>query len=468
MAVKKTDKPKSEKETFRAWRSYSKRAKEVEAASHELKDFLSSCKTEREVVVWLEQKLKEAGFKRLDAAKKIEPGEGVYFNWKGRGFAAYRAGKNKAEQGFALIGSHGDSPRIDLKCKPLYEDSNLLMADTQYYGGIKKYQWANIPLALRGEVYTRDGAMHRVCLGEQDSEPVLMIPDLAPHLDRKMAERKASETIAGEKLDALFAHKPDLSVEKNPVLASLLDWIKKEWNIDEKELISADLALVPAGKARDAGLDASLVAAYGLDDRICVWASYRALLDIKKVPQKGALFLVTDREEIGSEGLAGAQGAWLELFVLELLEREGCRNQALGLRRAFAASSALSADVTEAGNPLYKEVFDPRQIPLAGDGVCLMKYTGSGGKYGASEARGEFLASVTATFSDKNVPWQVGSLGQVDMGGGGTIAAFMANLGMDVVDCGPAVLSLHAPWEMVSKADILATYEAYLAFWENA
>ena len=468
MAKKENAKNKMEQgESFRAWRAYRDRGEAVEESAGELKEFLSRCKTEREVVLWLEKKLAKAGFKSLKDCTALKPGDRVYMNWKGRGFAAYQAGKKSVEAGFRLIGSHADSPRVDLKCKPLYEEGNLLMADTQYYGGIKKYHWTNIPLALHGEIHKKNGSIQRVVIGEKEDEPLLLIPDLAPHLDRKIAERKASNTIEGENLDAIFAHRPDLEKEKKAILSLFLRWMKEEWGVEERELVSADLSLVPAGAARDAGLDGSLIASYALDDRVCVWASYRALLNLPPNLEQGSFLLVTDREEIGSDGLCGAQGSWIELFVLELLEKQGCANAALGMRRAFGSSQALSADVTEAGNPLYKEAFDPHQMPLAGNGVCFMKYSGSGGKYGASEARGEFLAEAISRLDERKVPWQVGSLGKVDGGGGGTIASFLANLGMDVVDCGPAVLSLHAPWEMVSKADVLSTYEAYLAFWKG-
>lgn len=473
-ATHEKEKKTPEKEPVHAaWTTYTAQTARVEHAATGLKEFLSACKTEREAVRWMEEKLLAAGYKPIEKCDVLRPGDRTFLNWKGRALAAFKAGKRPVVEGFHMIGSHADSPRIDLKPKPLYEDSNLLMADTQYYGGLKKYQWANLPLALRGEIHTPGKPPHAVAIGENPDDPILLIPDLAPHLDRALAERKASETIAGENLDVILGHHPGArganakADSKDAVKKQIAAWIQKNWKISERELAAADLALVPAGRARDAGVDGSLVASYGIDDRICVWASFQALLDIDKTPEKGAFFLATDREEIGSCGLAGAQSSYMELFVLELLARQDRqkRGGSLDLRRAFSASSALSADVTEAANPLYKDAFDPRQIPLAGNGITIMKYSGSGGKYNGGEARGEFLARLIDLFTTRKVPWQVGSMGKVDKGGGGTIAMYLAQLGMDVADCGPAVLSLHSPWEMISKADVLATYDACKAFW---
>lgn len=458
---------------YLAWRAYSSRAEEVERSAANLKEFLTRCKTEREAVRELEARFRDRGFLPIGACDRLSPGDGVFMNWRGRAFIAYRAGTGPVEDGFRLIGAHADSPRIDIKCKPLYEDANLLMADAHYYGGIKKYQWTNVPTALHGEIYTKDGKCRRVSIGEKGDEPVFLIPDLAPHLDSKIAERKADKTIEGENLDAIFGHRPDFmhgeeedgDGKRRVLKATVLAWIESQWGIEERELVSAELSLVPAGAARDAGIDGGLVASYGIDDRACVWAAAEAMLNAPAGARRGVVFLSTDREEIGSYGVAGSQGRWLEHFVLELLERGGCQNPALGLRRAYAASEALSADVTEAGNPLYKDAFDPRQMPLAGNGIAMMRYSGSCGKYGASEARGEFVARVTTALNERGVPWQVGSLGKVDGGGGGTIAVDLAALGMDVLDFGPAVLSLHSPWEMVSKADLLSSVEAYGAFY---
>lgn len=455
-----------------AWQEYVAQGERVEQAADGLKAFLSACKTEREVVRWMEEKLRAEGYKAIADCTELRPGDGVFMNWKGLAFAAFKAGSKPVVEGFNLIGSHADSPRIDFKAKPLYEDSNLLMADTQYYGGLKKYQWVNLPLALHGEIHTVKDGMLTVSIGEDPADPLLLIPDLAPHLDRNLAGRKASETIAGENLDAILGHRPqpdeadaagEKSKEKHTVKKQILAWMKNNWHISEKDLLAAELSLVPAGPARDAGLDGSLVASYGLDDRVCAWASFQAFLDMTETPERGAFFLATDREEIGSCGLGGAQSSYLELVVLELLDRQN-GGGALNLRRAFAASSALSADVTEAANPLYKDAFDSHQMPLAGNGITIMKYSGSGGKYNGGEARGEFLSRLIGLFAEYRVPWQVGSLGKVDKGGGGTIAMYLAELGMDVADCGPAVLSLHSPWEMVSKADVLASYDAYRAF----
>ena len=460
---------------YLAWRAYRYRAEEVEKAAESLKDFLTRCKTEREAVRELEERFRNRGFRSIEECDHLSPGDGVFMNWRGRAFAAFRAGVRPVEKGFLLIGAHADSPRIDIKCKPLYEDGNLLMADAHYYGGIKKYQWTNIPLALHGEIYTKDGKCQYVSLGEKGDEPVFLIPDLAPHLDSEIAERKADKTIEGENLDAIFGHRPDFihdeskdaGTRKNILKATIVSWMKSRWGIDERELVSAELSLVPAGDARDAGLDCGLVASYGIDDRVCVWAAAEALLTAPAGARRGMMFIASDREETGSHGATGSQGRWLEHFVLELLALAGGDNPALGMRRAYAASEALSADVTEAYNPLYKDSFDPRQMPFSGNGIALMRYSGSRGKYGTNEARGEFVARVTSALAGKNIPWQVGSLGKVDGGGGGTISMDLAALGMDALDFGPPVLSLHSPWEMISKADLLSTLEAYGAFYAS-
>ncbi|WP_352425945.1 aminopeptidase 1 [Aminomonas paucivorans] len=444
----------------KAWERYGEDPRR-EAAVEGLMDFVTRCKTERETVRHLEGRLREEGFGPLEA-----PGpKGVFLNWKDRALAAYRSGRKPLGAGVRLVAAHADSPRIDLKPRPLYEDGGLLMGDGHYYGGLKKYQWVNLPLALHGEVHRTDGTTVRLALGEDPSDPVLLVPDLAPHLDREQENRKASETVTGENLDALLGHRPRTGEEKDPVKAAVLALLEERYGFGEEDLTSSDLALVPAGPARRVGVDGALVGAYGLDDRVCVFCGFEAFLEARDLP-RGAVFLALDREEIGSEGVGGAQGALLELFLGELLGREGC-GSVLDLRRCLAASEALSADVTEGGNPLYKESFDPRQTPRPGDGPAMMKVTGQRGKYDASEARGEFVARVRRALEGENVPWQTGSLGRVDKGGGGTVAKYLSRSGMDVLDLGPALLSMHAPYELVSTADVLASREAYRAFYEG-
>jgi len=365
------------------------------------------------------------------------------------------------------VGSHLDAPRIDLKVQPLYEDSGLALFDCHYYGGIKKYQWTNIPLALHGEVHLKGGQTLRLAIGEAPEDPVIIIPDIEPHLDRDMEKRKASETILGENLDAIAGHRPLLGEEKDHVKAQILQLLETKWGISEKALVSADLCLVPAGAARSAGLDGSLLTSYGLDDRICTWLSWQAFTSLG-TPEYTAVFLGVDKEEIGSDGVAGAQAPLLDIFLSDLFEKTGLPAPSYGaLRKSFAAAEALSADVDAGVNPLYKDAYDPRQLPVAGDGIAFLKGSGSRGKYMGSEARGEFLAKILERLDHDEVPWQVASLGKVDKGGGGTIAKYLAHLGMDVLDMGPCLLSMHAPWELVSKADLLACMDAYRAFWKN-
>ncbi len=447
----------------RAWHHYAGDPREV-SLSRDLGEFLSVCKTEREATRFLETALKEGGSVSVDEGKKPQPGDLVHLIWKNRAVAAARIGTTPLAQGFRLVGAHLDAPRVDVKPHPLYEDCGLAMLDGHYYGGVKKYQWTNVPLALHGELHLAGGVSKSVVVGEDPSDPVLVIPDLAPHLDRETDKRTAKETILGENLDAIGASRPVSGDEKDPVLATLKRYLKETWGVEEEDLMAADLALVPAGPSRDVGLDRGLLGSYGIDDRICSFLAFRALLDLP-TPEHTAVFLAVDKEEIGSEGVASAQGALLETFLLELLESTEDDGSPRGLRRCFARSEALSADVTEAANPLYKDAFDPHQLPVAGNGVAIMKYTGSGGKNVASEAPGEFVARVLERLRNAQVPWQPGSLGKVDKGGGGTIAMYLARLGMDVVDVGPAVLSLHSPCEMVSKADILSSFDAYRAFW---
>ncbi len=447
-----------------AWKRYGGEP-EMEAFASALMGFLSACKTETEAVAEGVRRFREAGFVDLASAEpgSLRAGMGAYLNFKDRALAAGRIGSAPGREGLRIVAAHADSPRIDWKPRPLYEDLGLAFADTHYYGGIKKYQWTNVPLALHGAVFAPDGTRRPVRLGEGAEDPVLMVPDLAPHLDRsEMEKRKASETIAGESLDVLLASRPE--GEKGP-RQRVIDWLGETLGIEERALAAAELSLVPAGPAREAGLDRSLIASYGIDDRACVFAAFEALLRARP-PRRTAVALALDREEIGSEGVGGAQGALLGLFVLGLLRGLGEPADEAALRFRLAASEAISADVCEAASPLYREAFDARP-PLSGGGVCLMKFTGRGGKYEASEARGEFVARLLADLDRENVPWQVGNFGKVDRGGGGTVAKYLARTGMDVVDLGPAVLSLHAPVELIGKADAFAAAEAYRIFFEG-
>jgi aspartyl aminopeptidase len=457
---------KNSKPRHKAWIRYAE-DRRLEDCAANLAVFISRCKTEREAVLWLLEEARKIG-SPLEEPSSVKPGDVLYMPWKNRAFLAARIGTRPLAEGFRLIGSHLDAPRIDLKVQSLYEDSGLALFDCHYYGGIKKYQWTNIPLALHGEVHLKGGETLRLAVGEAPEDPVILIPDIEPHLDRDMEKRKASETILGENLDAIAGHRPLLGAEKDHVKAQVLQLLENTWKIPEEALVSADLCLVPAGPARNAGLDGSLLTSYGLDDRICAWLSWEAFISLD-IPEYTSIFMGVDKEEIGSDGVAGAQAPLLDIFLSDLFEKTGAGAPSYGaLRKSCAAAEALSADVDAGVNPLYKDAYDPRQLPVAGDGIAFLKGSGSRGKYMGSEARGEFLAKVLERLDRDEVPWQVASLGKVDKGGGGTIAKYLAHLGMDVLDMGPCLLSMHAPWELVSKADLLACLDAYRAFWKNA
>ena len=457
------DDVKDKKINSRSWEKYN--PSEMKETTDFLMDMVTTCKTERECVRWLKSDLDGKGAKVAEEATSLSPGNVVYMNWKGRAILAARIGKATLKKGITVIASHIDSPRIDLKGRPLYEEGNLAMLDCHYYGGLKKYQWTNVPLALHGEIHRPDGTSLNVIFGEDVSDPVLMIPDLEPHVDRDMDKRKASETVDGEDLDALAGNRPS-DEDDFSVKATSLKILKDKWNLEEKDFLSADLALVPSGPARLAGLDRSMIAAYGLDDRICTAMSYKAFWDME-TPEKTAVFMAVDREEIGSESIGGAQGAFMDLFLLELLRASGSDTDILALRKLYSRSGAISADVTSGMNPLYKKNYVRDQQALMGNGVALVKFSGRGGKYDGNETRGEFVASVIASLDRKSVPWQTGSFGKVDKAGGGTIAKYLARTGMDTIDVGPALLSMHSPMELVSVADVTALYNCYMALWEH-
>ncbi|SMG10772.1 zinc-binding metallopeptidase family protein [Dethiosulfovibrio salsuginis] len=447
----------------RSWEKYT--PSEIKETTDFLMDMVTSCKTERECVRWLKSDLEARGAITSENTDTLQPGDVLYMDWKGRAILAARIGKEGLDNGVTVIASHIDSPRIDVKGRPLYEEGNLAFLDCHYYGGLKKYQWTNVPLALHGEIHRADGTTLHISFGEDRSEPVLMIPDLEPHVDRDMDKRKASEAVDGEDLDALVGNSPS-EEEDFPVKKAISTLLMEKWGLEEKNFLSADLALVPSGPARFAGLDGSMVAAYGLDDRVCTAMSYKAFWDMD-IPEKTAVFVAVDREEIGSESIGGAQGAFMDLFLLELLKATGKTPDILSLRRLYSNSGAISADVTAGMNPLYKKNYVRDQQALMGNGVALVKFSGRGGKYDCNEARGEFVASVIASLDRKSVPWQTGSFGKVDKAGGGTIATYLARTGMDTIDIGPALLSMHSPMELVSTADVTALYKCYMALWEH-
>ncbi len=435
-----------------AWQEYDH--KKVMAFAEEYKDFLSKAKTEREAVEEVVKAARKEGFKEYPKSRQR-----FYLVFKEKAVALVIKGRKPAEQGMLILAAHLDSPRIDLKMVPLYEDkdSNLVLLDTHYYGGIKKYQWVNHALALHGVIVRKNGEKKKIIIGEKPGEEVFVVPDLLPHLGKKQLEKKASEVIEGENLDAVFGHVPvrkPKDKDKELIKKAVLQALNKKYGISEDDFISADLSLVPAGRPRDVGIDHGLIGGYGHDDRSSVFTVLKAVLEVKN-PERTVVAFFFDREEIGSEGSASAKSAFLK-HVAGLVSNDP--------ETALLNSAALSADVDAGMHPLYKEVFEKKNTAVLGKGVVVTKYTGRGGKYEANEARAEYIAFVRRVFDNAGVVWQPGSLGKVDAGGGGTVAAYLARHGMDVVDVGVPVMSMHSPFEILSKADLYSAYLAFKAF----
>ncbi|MEO0197711.1 MAG: aminopeptidase [candidate division WOR-3 bacterium] len=439
----------------------SKEKEEIFSLAEEYKKFLGLCKTEREVVNYITSLAMENGYK--DGFNYNE--EKLIFSDKDRIVAIYKRGKRKAIDGFKIIISHIDSPRLDLKPKPLYEDSELLLLDTQYYGGIKKYQWFSIPLAIHGVIVNKYNRRQYIVIGEEEDEPVFTIADLLPHLGKVQKDKKIDEALPGEKLDVLFGSIPLDGEKENKVKKNILKILKEKYEVEEEDLVSADITIVPAYKPRDIGIDRSLIGGYGQDDRICVWTSLKALMDIEN-NEYPILLLFVDREEIGSFGNTSARSKFLYVVVKRILEIEKSLNY-YSVESALYNSKAISADVTSATNPNFKEVDDPNNSAKLNYGVAIVKYTGSGGKYYSSEASAEFTGYIRNLFNKHNVIWQTGIFGKVDEGGGGTVAIFLAEYGMDIIDIGAPILNMHSPFEISSKADLYMTYKAYKVFLES-
>ncbi len=432
------------------------------------KNFLTTCKTERECVAEIIRELKKIGAQPLCELSKgasLKSGDIVYADMMKKTIMVFRIGKRPLTDGFRILGAHIDSPRLDLKQKPLFEDKGLAYLDTHYYGGIKKYQWVALPLALHGVVAKKDGSIIEINIGENSDDPVFGISDLLPHLGAKQMAKKASEFITGEALNLLIgsrARKSDDDKEKTPVKKFILSILKEKYDIEEDDFISAEIEVVPAGGARDFGLDRSMIIAYGQDDRVCAYPSFRAVID-QEAPEYTSICLLTDKEEIGSVGATGMHSRFFEDTIAEMMEVCGCYNE-LNLRRALKKSYVLSSDVSAGFDPLYPEVSEPNNSAYLGCGPVFNKYTGSRGKSGSNDANAEYIAFLRNIMDSDNVSYQTSELGKVDEGGGGTIAYIMANLGMNVIDFGVPVFSMHAPFEITSKADVYEAYRAYMAF----
>lgn len=428
-------------------------------------EFLNQAKIEREVVEYIVDVASNKGFKNLDELSTVKPGQKLIYKLKDKVCALIVIGEKPIEAGANIIASHIDSPRIDLKANPLYEADGQALFKTHYYGGIKKYQWVTIPLALHGVVIKKTGEKINIKIGEEQDDLVLTISDLLPHLAKNQMAKKASEVIEGEDLNVLVGGRPLLDVKKNHIKGYILQILKEKYNILEDDFTSAELQLVPAFKASDVGLDRSMVGGYGQDDRVCAYTSLKAILEVEK-PATTAICLFVDKEEIGSTGNTGLQSLLIENLIADLAQKMGEKDY-FKVRKCLANSNALSADVNAAVDPNYPEVFDKLNCSFMSNGVVLTKYTGSRGKSGSNDANPEFVAGIRNLLDKHEIVWQTGELGKVDIGGGGTVAQYMAWYGMEVIDCGVAVLSMHSPFEVTSKADIFMAYRAYKEFMQG-
>lgn len=450
-----------------AWLKYDENGKQgVFNFCEGYKNYLSVGKTERECIHEAIRLAEEKGYRNLNEIIKnnetLKVGDKVYSNNKDKSLALYLIGKDSIENGMRIIGSHVDSPRLDLKQNPLYEDSDLALMDTHYYGGVKKYQWVALPLALHGVVVKKDGTKINVVVGEDDTDPVLGISDLLIHLSADQLQKKANEVIAGEDLNVLVGNIPLEGKEKEAVKENILLLLKDKYDFEEEDFISAEFEIVPAGKARDLGLDKSMVMGYGQDDRICAYTSLMALLEVENV-EKTSVVLLVDKEEVGSIGATGMHSRFFENSLAEVMDRMGQYSE-LKLKRALQNSLMLSADVTAAFDPNYPGVCEKKNTAYFGRGLVFSKYTGARGKSGCNDANPEFVAWLRKIMEKNDVAYQTAELGKVDQGGGGTIAYILAQYNMEVIDCGVALQNMHAPWEVSSKVDIYETKNGYKAF----
>ena len=454
-----------------AWLSYSaKDVKELEDLNEAYKAFITASKTERLVVKNTVMLAEAGGYKNLEdlvkAGTPVKPGDKIYAVGMKKTVALFHIGTKPLTEGMNILGAHVDSPRMDVKQVPLYEDEEFAYLDTHYYGGIKKYQWVALPLAIYGVVVKKDGTVVDVEIGDEEDDPVLGVTDLLIHLSADQMEKNARLVIEGEQLNLMVGSKPLQGEEKEAVKAQILKFFKERYEIEEDDFLSAELEVVPAGKARDFGLDRSMVTGYGQDDRVCAYTSLIALLEETAI-EKTACCLLTDKEEIGSVGATGAQSRFFENAVAEILSLAGEKSD-LAVRRTLQHSRMLSSDVSAAFDPNFPSVMEKKNAAFFGHGVCFNKFTGRGGKSGSNDANAEYVATVRRIMDNNNVRFQTCELGKVDQGGGGTIAYISAAYGMEVIDAGVAVLCMHAPWEICSKSDIYETKKAYRAFLREA
>lgn len=448
------------------WEKYKDNLNEVMEYNEGYKDYISKNKTERACVKDSIRLAKEKGFKPLDSFETLKPGDKVYVNNRDKNIALFVIGNKPLIEGMRILGAHIDSPRMDLKQNPLYESEGFVLADTHYYGGVKKYQWVTIPLSLYGVVAKKDGTVVDVVIGEDDNDPVVGISDLLIHLAAEQLDKKAAKVIEGENLDVTLGNMPLVGEKKDAVKANILKLLKDKYDIEEEDFVSAEIEVVPSGKARDYGLDRSMIAGYGHDDRVCAYTSLTAILDMDVCDYTCCTILV-DKEEIGSVGATGAQSLFFENTVGEMLVKMGI-DSFVQTRLTLSRSKMLSSDVSAGVDPLFVSVNDKKNAAYLGNGIVFNKYTGARGKSGSNDASAEYVARIRAVMDESNIHYQTAELGKVDLGGGGTIAYILGNYNMDVIDAGIAVLNMHAPMEVVSKVDVYETYQAYKAFLKNA
>ncbi len=469
------------------WETYNaKQLKEVDTFAREYMDFLDNGKTERECIDQIVNTIEQAGYQELEtlvkSGRELKTGDKVYSVWMNKSIAMFRIGKEKMTEGINILGAHIDSPRLDIKQNPLYEDGGFAYLDTHYYGGVKKYQWVTIPLAIHGVVVKKDGTTVEINVGENEDDPVFFVSDLLIHLAQEQMEKKANKVIEGEALDIIIGNKPliidnkdkdsshkdeeEKSADKDAVKKGILEILQKSYDMEEEDFISAELEVVPAGRAREAGFDRSMILAYGQDDRVCAFSSLKAMLEVEHSDRTACCILV-DKEEIGSVGATGMQSKFFENAVAEVMNLTGEYSE-LNLRRCLSRSCMLSSDVSSAFDPTYAASFDKKNVAYLGCGMVFNKFTGARGKSGSNDANAEYLGHIRAIFEKEKVNFQTAELGKVDLGGGGTIAYILALYGMNVIDSGVAVLNMHAPWEATSKADVYETKRGYVAFLKHA
>ena len=458
-----------------AWEKYPEgnKREEVFQFAENYRKFISDCKTERECVDFFVEKAEKAGFVNLEKViaehTALKAGDRVYANNMGKGMALFVIGKESMEKGMNILGAHIDSPRLDLKQDPLYEDTDFAMLDTHYYGGIKKYQWVTLPLALHGVIAKKDGTVVEVNIGDKPGDPVFGVSDLLIHLSGEQLEKKAAKVIEGENLDLLIGSIPMQTEDekvKEKVKANIMNLLSKEYGIEEEDFLSAEIEVVPAGEAKDYGFDRSMIMGYGHDDRVCAYPSFEAML-VSEDPEITSVCLLVDKEEIGSVGASGMQSRFFENTVAEVMAAAGSYSE-LALRRALANSKVLSSDVSAAFDPNFPSVMTKRNTAYFGKGLVFNKYTGSRGKGGSNDANAEYIGKLRNIMDTNEVSFQTAELGKVDQGGGGTIAYILANYGMNVIDSGVPVLNMHAPWEIISKVDLYEAYRGYIAFLKEA